>query len=255
VIVIAQPYALFVRTLPLEKLDAFAAQMLVECEPLVREVYGHTDDRKPVGIEAYLETGSTRAWLTVSAGVALLINYGAVRQSIDYLIADAKRVGDLVLPMISSSLNMREAPKLQQRRHGVPGTLKRLFHAVGRGEMTADEATARAFRLLQPDADQADLSQALDAFRAEAQWLEDAKPYGPADVDQEVLITVDDKEPQLKGKLVVPPAPDDDNLGHSRLPTLGPARKGTLQVSDERRRAGVRARRNPSTKKVEVQPY
>lgn len=253
---IAQPYALFVRTLSVQKLEPFAARLLLECEPFVREVYTVREHGKNVEVEAYLELGSTRAWLTVS-GAALLINYGAVRQSIDYLIEDAKRLGDLVLPLVAPSLNIQEPPKIQQRRLGVPGKLKRLFQAVEQGEMTADEATIQAANLLDadPQTPQVGVDRLLGAFKEEAERLENERPYRADAQKRRALHRADGEASQFDDIDWRGVIPDQESYSRGRGPTIGPFRSSTLRVQSQPKIRGVRARRNRGTNRVEVQPY
>jgi hypothetical protein len=149
VIVIAEPYARFSRTIDSTLLEPTANKLLVFAEQEIASYYDAAHRRFSVRVFVRIERGSTRTWITVSAVAGALIFYGDIRQSIDYLISDAKRVSDLVLPAVQQVLGTRdEAPAVTQRRLGVPGQLHRLFRSVEQHHLTPDEATSIAVGLL-----------------------------------------------------------------------------------------------------------
>jgi hypothetical protein len=147
-ITIAEPYTRFDRTLGPTRLEDKAAEVLAAVEGRVVAYYFGRDLDLPIRVFVRLERGSTRAWVTITTVASVLVFYGDIRQSVDYLIADAKRVATLVLPHIQRTLGTAEPPTTYQRRLGLPGQLHRLFSAVERHEMSSDEATSRAVELL-----------------------------------------------------------------------------------------------------------
>jgi hypothetical protein len=69
---------------------------------------------------------------------------------VDYLVRDAKTLGGEILNQIPHSLGMpSDVAQHQQRGLGVPGQLQRLFGQVERGEISGQEGTRRALKLLE----------------------------------------------------------------------------------------------------------
>jgi hypothetical protein len=148
-IVIAEPYARYQETLAESELELASTRLLEVAEDLCRLHFAARYKAFGITIEARVEVGSTRTWVTISALVGALLFYGNLRQSIDYLIKDADMVSRLIQPKVASTIGLQSSsPKRHERRLGVPGELKRLFARVERGEMLADEAASRALYLL-----------------------------------------------------------------------------------------------------------
>ena len=148
-LVIAEPYFRFSQSLGPTRLEGAAADLLDRVQPLVTAAYADTLRGLPLRVSVRVERGSTKVWVTITALAGALISYGGIRQSIDYLIADAKLVKALVEPIVAPSLSLGNVdPSYQQRRLGVPGQLRRLFAQVERREISAEEATQRAVDLL-----------------------------------------------------------------------------------------------------------
>lgn len=149
-IVIAQPYARFEKSLSDDRLKAAATRLLEYTEKRARTRYAQRFGiDAPIHVEADLEQGSTRALATVLLAFGVLTHYGEIRHSIDYLVKDAKWLGDHVLPVVSELIGIPDKPVVTQRRLGVPGQLQRLFTAVERHEITPQEATSRAVEILE----------------------------------------------------------------------------------------------------------
>lgn len=146
-IVIAQPYAHFRETVRENSLEQAGRRLLQLGESRARQFYGDRFPGYEISVEADIEIGSTKTWIAISTVASTLVFYGAIRQSIDYLIKDAQYVGDMVLPHVSNAVGLSSEPTVSQRRLGLPGQLHRLFEAVGRHELTPDEATKRAAAL------------------------------------------------------------------------------------------------------------
>ena len=148
-LVIAEPYFRFLQTLGPSRLELGATELLQDVEPLIVSQYLGSFERIPVRVSVRVERGSTKAWITVTGAAGALIFYGDIRQSIDYLIGDAKRVADLVRPFVAPNLGLGGAqPAYRERRLGVPGKLHELFAQVQRREISPEEATQRAVNLL-----------------------------------------------------------------------------------------------------------
>ena len=148
-LVIAEPYFRFLQTLGPTRLESGAAELLQDVEPLIVAQYLGSFERLPIRVSVRVERGSTKAWITVTGLAGALIFYGDIRQSIDYLVGDAKRVADLVRPFVAPNLGLgRAEPAYRERRLGAPGSLHRLFAQVERREISPEEATQRAVDLL-----------------------------------------------------------------------------------------------------------
>lgn len=146
--ILAESYARFEETVPEETLDAAATELHELAERVLRELYGERYDILRVRVVVRIEIGSCRVWITISCLVTVLTSYGNIRQSVDYLVRDAKTLGTIILPEVGPSLRISERPQHHQRRTGVPGRIRALFREVERGTMSADEATTKALSLL-----------------------------------------------------------------------------------------------------------
>ena len=148
-IVIAEPYVRFAPTLERSELEIAARAALASCEKVVQAQYVERYEAFHFRVFVRVELGSTRTWVTITSLAGILIYYGNIRQSIDYLVKDARRVAQVAVPSLSQPLRLPgRSPDYQQRRLGVPGQLGRLFRQVERGELSAEEATGRALDLI-----------------------------------------------------------------------------------------------------------
>lgn len=148
-IIIAEPYLRFSTSIARSALQRAAENVLENVQPLVLSSYTEQGREFDIRIFVRVEVGSTKVWVTVSAAASVLIGYGSIRQSIDYLVKDAKTVAGVVAGHAGGSLGLPNAtPSYQQRRLGLPGQLQRLFREVQRHELDADAATARAIQLI-----------------------------------------------------------------------------------------------------------
>lgn len=153
-IIIAEPYAKFERSLSTSQLEAAAPSLLVFAERRILPYYKKKYGDVYVEVSVQLEQGSTRAWIKVGSVIALIAIYGDLRQGIDELIDDARTIGDIVLPEVQNTIGLQgEDPQVRQRRLGAPGQLHRLFVSVEHHEMTADEASEKAEGILAANAD------------------------------------------------------------------------------------------------------
>jgi hypothetical protein len=148
-IVIAEPYARYTRTIPPSDIESAASRLLQAAERTTRQHFDDRYERLGITVVARVEAGSTRTWVTIGALVTALNAYGSFRQSIDYLVKDARSVGQMILSESPHSLGIDEHPAGQQRRLGIPGQLRRLFARVEKGELSPEEATSQAVRLLE----------------------------------------------------------------------------------------------------------
>ena len=79
----------------------------------------------------------------------LFLNYGGIRQSIDYARKDIDALATRIFPHLPAILGINDtAPKYHARRLGILRELERLFVRVARGELSVDTATAQAMLLL-----------------------------------------------------------------------------------------------------------
>lgn len=100
-------------------------------------------------VEAHAEDGSKKVWLSVTGLAAALIFYGDIRQSVDYLVRDGRRVGDFFIHALSQKHQVTVNNVIRrERRVPVTGRLRRLFERVRNGSLTPDQATGRALQLL-----------------------------------------------------------------------------------------------------------
>lgn len=148
-IVVAETYAKLSTTIMRSALEARSESILDYAEGIVQEHYRDRYEQYTFRVHVRVERGSTRVWVTVTTLASILTFYGDIRQSVDYLIKDAKYLGSTLLPEMSSQLDLgREQPDYVQKRLGVPGQILQLFHKVERREISAEEATRRAVDLL-----------------------------------------------------------------------------------------------------------
>lgn len=149
-IVIAEPYARFKETLEESELEAAATYLLKVGEEVCRQYFEQRYDQLGITIETSVEVGSTKTRVIVKGFLAALIFYGGVRAGIDYLIKDSETVSRLILPKVASTIGLHSAqPERQERRHGLPGELRRLFERLKRGEISFEAAESRALQLLE----------------------------------------------------------------------------------------------------------
>ncbi len=145
-IIVAEAYFRFSRTLPGEALDRDAEAILLFAEQLVRDRYVDRYQSYVFRVQVRIERGSTRIWVTVTALVGVLTVYGDIRQSLEFLVKDAAYIGSTVFPTVADKLGM--APEYSQKRRGIPGKLLRLFVRVESGELSPEEATSLATSIL-----------------------------------------------------------------------------------------------------------
>jgi len=147
-IVIAELYVRFPEKLSGVVLERDAEAILNYADDLVKSHYSERYKGHAFQVHVRIERGSTRVWVTVTSLLGVLIYYGDVRQSIDYLVKDAPYIGTTILPEVASKLHINQIPDDFQRRRGIPGKLLRLFQKVEIGELSAEEATHRAVDIL-----------------------------------------------------------------------------------------------------------
>lgn len=153
-IVIAEPYARYTETLPDSELESAAGRLLQLADGACRDYFAQRYEQLGITVVARAEIGSTRIWTTIKAVTKVLMLYGGLRQSADYLAKDGDWLSRLILPHVASTIGLQSnRPERQERRLGVPGELRRLFAFVERGDMSAEEATSRAVHLLQATGD------------------------------------------------------------------------------------------------------
>jgi hypothetical protein len=231
-IVIAEQYARFKQTLLHQPLESAASSLLEFAESELIPYYRRHERELYVSVYTRIEAGSTKLWVTVVASVQALIFYGNIRQSVDYLVKDAKYIAQVVLPEAPKVVGLESAlPETTRRRTGVPGELQRLFRKVERKEMSADEATNAAVSLL---------------YRVE----------GPQ-VTDEVPNLVSQLSSELHASSRESPTQDHAALTYSSIAALtaqtpSPAPEPEVPVSREvippNRRTGTIARRDPDGK-------
>ena len=109
--------------------QALRSYLLAQVPSLFVEVY-HTE-----GIfDVRVEPGSLKAWIVASALslVAVLEGYGALRQSLDYLIKDARVFSELVSQAVKQTGVKDDEIATFQRRLAVPGRIKRVLARIDR---------------------------------------------------------------------------------------------------------------------------
>lgn len=144
-ILLAEPYIRFSRNLDPSLFPAISERLLQETEGIASATYGDLTTR----VFIRLEQGSTRVWVSITSVVGALVFYGDIRQSIDYLVKDARAVSNAVVPMVKDEMGWSEnSIRLKQSRSGVPGKLRRLFQDVRNGKLTPEEGTSQAVDLL-----------------------------------------------------------------------------------------------------------
>lgn len=241
-IVIAEPYARYPDTLPESELRPAATRLLQVAEEACRQYFAQRYEQLGITIATRVEIGSTRTWTTIKAVTAALLLYGSLRQTVDYLVKDGDSLSRLILPKVASTLGLPVSrPERHERRLGIPGDLRRLFARVESGEMSAEEATGRALRLLQSsdDTDTArDLPRLTPLLTAEF-----AEAAARAEQLEAQLTMV---APSLgEGDGAAKKQPDLPQWPEMALPPATPIR----------RRRGVVASRDPRTGHVRIRSY
>ena len=164
-IIIANPYFRFRDTVSVGQIERTTPGLFAELE---RDIVGHYRERTglAVDIELRVEQGSTKVWVTVITLANAIIFYGSLRQSVDYLIQDAKWVSDQVLPVVKDRLGIvSDDPEYVERRLGVPGEMKRLIAEVEEGRLSPADATEAAIGALGLDGDAEFSHQSADTIR------------------------------------------------------------------------------------------
>lgn len=244
-IVVAEFYARYRTTISETELRTAGERILQFAENVVREHYVERFDDFGITITVRLEIGSTRIWITVKAVGKVLIAYGAIRQGVDYLVADSKVLAPKLIPRISTVLNVDERPLYHQRRFGLPVKLRRLFEQVQRGELSADEATAKAIDLM--ESQDATLIKEIPDFkeRLSLEIRELAEP-GHRTVRQEELF-------QSRESTAYPKLPERTPLVPERPDPIIAQPAGSRHRRQRRR--GVILERDPKTGSIKLIPY
>lgn len=225
-IVIAEPYVRFAQTLDGSSLGEHAQRLLSVSEEIALSHDGYRGLRLKFGdgaiaVSVRVEQGSTRAWITITAVVGALTLYGEIRESIDYLVRDARTVGRLLVAQAPESLGLEgERPEMRQLRAGQAGRLKKLFRRVEVGDLSADDATRRAMKILY-----------------------EVRHELPVGLGEQLARELEEAEAAEKGS------------GRKRLPREVPREFALLPERPRRRRIGVIARRDPRDGQLRVDSY
>lgn len=148
-IVIAQPYIRYSTNLDEPGLESGGEALLHYAENVVQRHYRRKYEQYPFYVEVRVERGSTRSWVTVSSLIGILVLYGNIRQSAEFLVKDAHYLGSELIPGVARRLHLgNEEPDYVQVRKGVPGKICRLFTKVESGELSDQGALHEAKRLL-----------------------------------------------------------------------------------------------------------
>jgi hypothetical protein len=149
-IVLAEFYARYRSSIPESELSRAAENLLSLSENLAHEYYADRYDQLAITLSVRVEIGSSRVWITIKGAGRALLLYATVHQVVDYLVTDARNLASLIVPRIPAVLNIpSQRPEYHARRLGVPGQLRRLFEKVEKRELSPEEATSQAIRLLQ----------------------------------------------------------------------------------------------------------
>ena len=240
-IIIAEPYARYQETLAESELELASTRLLEVAEDLCRLHFAARYEELGITIEARVEVGSTRTWVTISALVGALLFYGNLRQSIDYLAKDADMLSRLIQPKVASTIGLQSSgPERYERRLGVPGELRRLFAHVERGEMSADEAASRAFRLLRIDDD---TKTTRELPRLERELI------------SEFQIAACSQQEGVREMIDMPHVQVRDGGAKKRQERPKRHDMGLPPTQPIRRRRGVVASRDPRTRRVAIRRY
>jgi hypothetical protein len=79
--IIAEPYARFERSLEQPALERGAAQIEDTCRKILREHLADRYEALEITIIVRVESGSTRAWITVGSIVTALTFYGSIEKA------------------------------------------------------------------------------------------------------------------------------------------------------------------------------
>jgi hypothetical protein len=149
---IAQFYARYDATLDSTLLTESGARLLSFADGRVREHFGERYNKYRIEVSAQLEVGSTRAWVRIAALAAILSEYGSIREGAVAIVNDVGMLAKLIIPQVSNIIGLDDQqPSYHRRTFGTAIRLLRLFEQVERGEISANEATARAIWLLDAD--------------------------------------------------------------------------------------------------------
>jgi hypothetical protein len=149
-VIITEFYARYESTVAESELRAAGENLLKFAENTAREYYAERYDQLGITLTVRVEIGSTRVWITIKGLGKVLLIYAAIREGVDYFIADSQMMARLLVPGIPSALNIPpQYPQYHARRLGLPGQLRRLFEKVQRGELSPAEATSEAIDMFQ----------------------------------------------------------------------------------------------------------
>jgi len=144
--IIANPVVRYRRTIADNAIGDASQTLLVGAEEDTREYFKGAG----TSIEVRVEQGTVTVWLIVSASIQVLVQYGNLRQSLDYLVKDARALGRQASSIVRHALSWSEdSIEYRRIRSGVPGRLRRLFQGVEAGEVEPAEATQRAIAIIQ----------------------------------------------------------------------------------------------------------
>ena len=228
-----------------------------DLEPAAKDIHGILEKEisayfagrgvSDVAVSVQLETGSTRVKVVVVAVVAVLIEYGDIRQGVETLVHDAKWVSQVVVRTAPAILGMsNEPPQSKRLSTGIPGRLRRLFEQVERGEITAEEAVRRAKGIIREAADGSSIPQLEEITqRLERELLEVARnstdeqrrrPLNPAPP-----FALEPDRPRRRRK--------------KRAETSESTYDGEEPPRPQFRRRGVIVERDPTSRKLKVAHY
>jgi hypothetical protein len=174
----------------------------------------------------------------------VFVNYGGLRQSLDYLIKDAHTLAQILMPHVPESLGIApQRPERQERRLGLPGKLRTLFARVENGELSAEEATTKAIELFEKHGTMSveEITKLKQQLGSEFQT---GKPPSPPLSKEQISVDLAQSKEQEALPLNLPSSPN------VREPVVAVPPGSKRQ----RRRKGVLAQRDRETGNIQIIP-
>jgi len=240
---IAQFYARYETTLNDGLLRESGERLLRFSHERTSTYFGKGYDDYGIVVRAQLEIGSTKAWVAILALASFLSRYGSIREGLIGIVKDVESLARFIIPGISKVIGLDDQlPSFHRRTFGVARRLLSLFEQVEQGEISANEATGRAIRLL-------DLEDPTENFE-ENQRLKDQLAAEFHFVERKLPNTT--TQPSLVTAMMnTRQSPEHKSVPVRRQPAIAPL-PGSR---GRRRRKGVIVTRNPKTGEFQIYAY
>src|SRR5258706_10013210 len=108
--VVAETYVRFESSTDADAFDRMASDLEAFTRIALTQYFSERERTVKFAVVVRIETGSSRVWITIKAAVGVIVLYGSIRQSADYLTSDARTIGGMLIPHVGTTLGIGEQP-------------------------------------------------------------------------------------------------------------------------------------------------